>query len=317
MQPWKHESLFSNYITEQGVVPYQSFMNPTGSLVTQETRREHLGIIQLIHSSLQRLQPYLARHEQESKWVDQLKAYIERLRASSSPQTAEEQFSQLYALRKWLFWVPISLLAARRGDVTVLLVLAHFYATALALEPIFPDVGSAFCANLALSPLEEIIRIISTLQSTQSYSQPTQAAVLMMDFPRDTATSYQSRREWARQQAEEIESVQQQSPYGLDTLNLDLENQIAQYSYGASLSPAFAPSPLNFVPSGIVSGQTSPYLEVPRTAVDGFSGGSSYASPLGSPAAPALPYVQEENVFNFGMPMGYPSGFVATPAVWT
>ncbi|OCL04102.1 hypothetical protein AOQ84DRAFT_417008 [Glonium stellatum] len=316
MQPWRHESLFSEYIAEQGAIPYQSFMNPTGSLVTQEARREHLGIIQLIHSSLQRLQPYLVRHDQEGKWVDQLKGYIERLRASSSPQTAEEQFSQLYALRKWLFWVPISLLAARRGDVTVLLVLAHFYATALALEPMFPDVGPAFCANLALSPLEEIIRIISTLQSTQSYSQPTQAAVLMMDFPRDTASSYQSRREWARQQAEEIESVQQ-SPYGLDTLNIDLENQIAQYSYGASLSPAFAPSPLNFVPGGIGSGQTSPYLEVPRTAVDGFSGGSSYASPLGSPAAPALSYVQEENVFSFGMPMGYPSGFVATPVVWT
>lgn len=315
MQPWRHESLFADYIAEQGAAPNKSYMNPAGTLVTQESRREHLGIIQLIQSSLQRLNPYLTRYDQEGKWVDQLKGYIDRLRASSSPQMSEEQFSLLYALRKWLFWVPISLLAARRGDVTVLLVLAHFYATALALEPMFPDVGAAFCANLALPPLEEIIRIVGTLQSTQSYSQPTQAAVLMMDFPRDTASTYQTRREWARQQAEEIETVQQ-SPYGLETINLDLENQIAQYSYGASLSPAFAPSPLSFVPSGIVSGQTSPYLEVPRTAVDGFSGGSSYVSPLGSPAPP-LPYVQEESVFSFGMPMGYPSGFVATPTVWT
>jgi hypothetical protein len=317
MQPWKHESLFADYINEQGAIPNLSYMNPAGSIVTPDARREHLGIIQLIQSSLQRLSPYLTQHEQEGKWVDQLKAHIEKLRISSPPQTSQEQFQQLYYLRKWLFWVPISLLAARRRDVIVLLVLAHFYATALALEPLFPSIGAAFCANLALPPLEEIIQIISTLQSTQSYNQPTQAAALMMDFPRDQVSSFQARRDWQRHQDEQIESVQQ-SPYALDTLSLEFENQIAQCSYGASLSPAFAPSPLNYVPPGIVSGQTSPYLEVPRSAIDGFGGGSGYASsPLGSPATQPMAFMQDENVFSFNMPMGYPSGFVATPAVWT
>ncbi|KAF2194480.1 hypothetical protein K469DRAFT_547784 [Zopfia rhizophila CBS 207.26] len=315
MQPWRHESLFADYIAEHSPMPNKSFMNPIGSPISQEARREHLGIISDIQSSLQRLQPYLSRHDQEGKWVDQLRGYIERLRASSPPQTAEEQFSQLYALRKWLFWVPISLLAAKRGDVTVLVVLGHFYATALALEPLFPDIGSTFCANLALRPLQEITQVVGGYQD-QSYDQRTQAVSYLIQFPSDIASSYKSRRDWARQQAGDAKPVQQ-SPYGLETLNLDLEHQIAQYSYGQSLSPAFAPSPLNFIPTGLMSGQTSPYLEVPRTTVEGF-GTSSYASPLGSPATVPPPYsVPEENVFSFGMPMGYPSGFVATPTVWT
>ncbi|KAF2816006.1 uncharacterized protein BDZ99DRAFT_377424 [Mytilinidion resinicola] len=316
MQPWKHESLFADYIIEQGAIPNQNYMNPAGSIVTPDVRRDQLATIQLIQSSLQRISPYLTQYEQEGKWVEQLKAHIEKLRISNPPQGSQEQFQQLYYLRKWLFWVPISLLAARRGDVIVLLVLAHFYATALALEPMFSSIGAAFCANLSLPPLEEIIRIVGTLQSTQSYSQPTQAVVLMMDFPRDQASSYHARRDWLLQQDEQLEPTHQAS-YALDTLNLEFESQIAQCSYGASLSPAFAPSPLSYVPSGVVSGQTSPYLEVPRS-MDGFGGGNVYvSSPLESPAVAPMAYAQDEHVYSFNMPMGYPSGFVATPAVWT
>ncbi|KAF2785709.1 hypothetical protein K505DRAFT_368869 [Melanomma pulvis-pyrius CBS 109.77] len=316
MQPWRHESMFADYITEHSPMPNKSFMNPISLPVSQEARREHIATITEIYSSLQRLQPYLSRHEQEGKWVDQLRGYIERLRTSAPPQTAEEQFGQLYALRKWLFWVPISLLAARRGDVTVLVVLAHFYATALALEPMFPDIGSVFCANLAFGPLEEIIHIVQGYQDPR-YDQRTQAVSYLVQFPGDIASSYKTRRDWERQQAGEASPIQQPH-YGLETLNLDIENQIAQYSYGQSLSPAFAPSPLNFLPPGLQSGQTSPYLEVPRTTVEAFAA-SSYASPLGSPATVLPPYsVPDDHVYSFGMPMGYhPSGFVATQAVWT
>ncbi|ORY16362.1 hypothetical protein BCR34DRAFT_476268 [Clohesyomyces aquaticus] len=319
MQPWRHESMFAEYIAEHSPMPNKSFMNPVGSPISPDARREQLAIISDVQSSLQRLHPYLSRHDQDGKWVDQLRGYIERLRASSPPQTPEEQFGQLYALRKWLFWVPISLLAAKRGDVTVLVVLAHFYAAALALEPMFRDVGSVFCAHLSLRPLEEIIAVVQGYQDPR-YDQRTQAISYLIQYPADIASSYKSRREWARQQAGEPSPVQQ-PPYGLETINLDLENQIAQYPYSQSLSPAFAPSPLNFISTGLVSGQTSPYLEVPRTTVEAY-GGSSYASPLGSPATVPPPYsvsVPEENVFSFGMPMsmGYPSGFVATPTVWT
>ncbi|KAF2087121.1 hypothetical protein K490DRAFT_42886 [Saccharata proteae CBS 121410] len=326
MIPWRHESAFADLIAEQGMTVSQTFVNSAGSLVTPEARHEHLGTLQHIYNSLQRIQPYLANYEQESKWIEQLKGYIERLRVSNPPQTPEEQFAQLYALRKWLFWVPISLLSAQSGDTIVMLVLSFFYGTALAIEPIFPDIGAAFCVDQALLPLEEIIQYLNTLQTNPVYSQAAQTAILLMEFPRKAASAYRSRRDWTRQQAEEVPSIQQSS-YGLETLNLDLETQIAEYGYGASLSPAFAPSPLHVVgPSGFMPEARSPYLEVPRSAGAGLdhyrTPGSAYSSPLGSPAQPPLGY-HDEGMFGYGgtMGLGYPGGFVATttttPTVWT
>ena len=333
MQPWRHESLFADYIAEHTPMPNRHFMNPTSTPITAEARREHLNALVDIHASLQRLQPYLVRNDQESKWVDQLKGYLDRLRSSAQPQSPEEQFNQLYALRKWLFWVPISLLAAKRGDVNVLVVLAHFYATALALEPMFPDVASVLVADLSLRPLEEINQLVQGYQDPR-YDSGMQTMSYLVQFPVDMVSSYKSRREWARQQMATVSPIQQQqqSAYGLESINQDIENQIAQYSYGQSLSPAFAPSPLTFLPAGMNSTPTSPYLEVPRAVpvdpygptsayagtASSYASSNSYASPLGSPAALLPPYSgpQEQSFTAYGMQSGYPSGFVATP-IWT
>lgn len=312
MQSWRHESVFADYIAQHSPMPNKHFMNPINTPLSQDARREHLNALTDIHASLQRLQPYLSRTDQESKWVDQLKGYLDRLRTSPQPQTPEEQFNQLYALRKWLFWVPISLLAARRGDGNVLVVLAHFYATALALEPMFPDVASVFVADLSVRPLENIIQTVQAYQDLR-FTSDLQTMLYLVQFPTDILATYKTRREWSRQQTSNISPIQQPS-YPLETINLDLENQLAQFSYGQSLSPAFAPSPLTFLPSGMSSTPTSPYLEVPRTTVDAF-GTTSYATPLGSPAAVLPPYsAPQEHAFTFGMPSGY--GFVATP-IWT
>jgi hypothetical protein len=214
--------------------------------------------------------------------------------------------------------VPISLLAAKSGDINVLIVLAHFYATALALEPMFPDVASVFVADLSLRPLEDIIQIVQVNQDPR-FGSSMQTMSYLVQFPIDVVSTYKTRREWTRQQSTNISPVPQPS-YALESINLDIENQIAQYSYGQSLSPAFAPSPLTFLPTGMSSTPTSPYLEVPRTAVDVY-GASSYATPMGSPAAVLPPYsvpysAPQEHPFTYGMNTGYPSGFVPTP-IWT
>jgi hypothetical protein len=295
-------------------MPNRHFMNPISTPTSQEARREHLNALTDIHASLQRLQPYLSQNDQETKWVDQLKGYLDRLRVSNQPQTPEEQFNQLYALRKWLFWVPISLLAAKRGDINVLIVLTHFYATALALEPMFPDVASVFVADLALRPLQDIIQIVQANQDPR-FDSGTQTMSYLVQFPIDAVSTYKTRSAWTRQQSTNISPIQQPS-YALESINLDIENQIAQYSYGQSLSPAFAPSPLTFLPPGMTSAPTSPYLEVPRVAVDVY-GASNYSTPMGSPATILPPYsAPQEHAFTYGMNTGYPSGFVPTP-IWT
>lgn len=336
MQAWREESVFAEYLSQQSTLALQPLSTESTFQVTPDTRRDHLATLQRVQEALQRLQPYLAAYEHEGKWVEQLNGYIHRLKTSNPAQSPEEQFNQLYALRKWLFWVPVTLLSARKGDVWTLLVLAHYYGAALTLEPLFPDIGSAFLGTLALHPLEEIVRIINTIQTSPNLNY--QAAVMMMDFPREAVSSFKSRVEWKQQQQQDsIPSVQQPPQYNLESLNVDLGNHFNEFGYNQSLSPAFVPSPMQQSPPSMLPGAAaqprSPYLEVPRSAVETFSYSSAmtsaYTTPLTSPAsatqaqAPPLYSRAEEpssTIFNFNMPFGYhsaPGGFVAPATVWT
>jgi hypothetical protein len=323
MQAWSDESVLTELISQQGIPPSQTFTNDENA-VSPELRQEHLAILQRIHSALQRLQPYLATCEQESRWIDQLSGYIQRLRTSNPPQSSEEQFTQLYALRKWLFWVPVTLLSSRKGDIFTLLVLSHFYAAALALEPLFSHIGTPFLANIALPPLEELIQIINTVQSSNNFTQMTQGAAMMMEFPRETLTLYRTQRDWSQQQSLGVPPLQDTSyNNGIEMLNLELGNHIAEYGYNQSLSPAFAPSPLHLSPPMLPgTAPRSPYLEVPRSGAEIFgysSAGSNYSTPLASPAMnPPIFKQEEEAAYGFNVPFGYSSGgFVSPAAVWT
>jgi hypothetical protein len=314
MQGWAEDSSLADLIDQQGLTGQHSFANES-SIFSPDSRQEQLSTLHNFTAALVKLQPYLATCEQESRWIDQLAGYVERLRTSSAPANSEEQFAQLYALRKWLFWMPVTLLSSRKGDVFTLLVLSHFYATALAIEPMFPNIGGPFLASLALPPLEELIRIMNTVQTSNSFTTMTQAATMMMEFPRDVLSNYRARRDWSHTQSS---SSLQSHPYAIETLNLDLGQHLAEFGYNQGLSPAFAPSPLHMSPPSILPGQgpRSPYLEVPRTgSVDMLSytsGGSNYSSPMTSPA---IFKQEEESSFNFNVPFGgYSSGgFVLAP----
>ncbi|KAL9066250.1 MAG: hypothetical protein Q9157_007211 [Trypethelium eluteriae] len=332
MQPWKQESMFVDYITSQGLTSHQFSGHTSGTPVTPDARQQHLLTLQNLHNSLQRLQPYLISHENMASWIQQLQSYIQRLQSSSPAQTAEQQFSYLYVLRKWLFWVPIQLLGSQRRDFSVLLVLAYFYTTALALEPLFPDVGASFCANLGLCPLEEIIRITDALQTSQSFAQNAQAAATMMELSRETAMSYRNQMDWRRQQmeSEELQAIRQAPNQGFSQFDFDFN--VFNPSKVGSMSPAFAPSPLT--PASIPGmGERSPstyYLEVPVTygtlGGDTFSlttgASSSYVSPSASPAysrAGSVPGQDHmEGIYGEFGQVGYmsapSSGFVPAPS---
>ncbi|KAE9978899.1 hypothetical protein EG328_001198 [Venturia inaequalis] len=325
MQNWRNESTLSDVISQQSASSQHTFANDS-SFVGTEARQDQLSILARVQDTLQRLQPYLTTCDQELRWIDQLCGYIQRLTNSDPPLTSEDQFRQLYALRKWLFWVPVTLLSSRKGDIFTLLVLSHFYAVALTLEPLFPHIGAPFLGSLAMPPLEELIKVINTVQSSDSFSSMTQAAATMMEFPREALASYKARRVWNQAQSPTVQVPQ--TPYGLETLNLDLGAHIAEYGYNQSMSPAFAPSPLRNSPPTTLSGTVprSPFLEIPRSSGIEFSRYSSvrsrYSTPLTSPHVQLPTFKQEEDAgsnFNFdSTPYGY-STFVAPPAasIWT
>ena len=310
MQGWEQDSWLADLVNQQNLVGQSTFTNEA-TLFGTESRQEHINTLHNITAALVKLQPYLSQCEQESRWIDQLAGYVERLRTSSPPANCEEQFAQLYALRKWLFWMPVTLLSSRKGDIFTLLVLSHFYATALAIQPMFPNIGEPFLASLALPSLEELIRIMNTIQQSNSFTSMTQAATMMMEFPREVLSNYRARGDWSHTQSP---STLHSNPYGIEALNLDLGHHIAEFGYNQSLSPAFAHSPLHLSPPAMLSSQgpRSPFLDVPRSTSEVLYSNSNYSSPMTSPS---MFKQEEDSSFNFGVPFGgYNSGgFVLAP----
>jgi hypothetical protein len=200
MQLWRHESRLFDYVVEHATVHNKYIKDPMCTPLVQVAHEERLSILADIFGPLQRMQPYLVSRNHETQWFDQLKSYLNRLRALSEPQTPMQQFNHLYVLRTWLLWAPSSLLATTSSDSAALVVLAHLYATALALEPMFPDIGSAFIADMALRPLEEVIRVVRGSRDT-GYESGAHILTHLIQFPVDMVVSYKARREQARQRA--------------------------------------------------------------------------------------------------------------------
>jgi hypothetical protein len=155
---------------------------------------------------------------------------------------------------------------------------------------------------------------MNTIQQSNNFTSMTQAATIMMEFPREVLATFRSRGDWPQTQSP---STLHSSPYGVESLNLDLGHHIAEFGYNQSLSPAFAHSPLHLSPPSMLAGQgpRSPYLDVPRTASEILysNAGSNYSSPMTSPS---MFKQEEDNAFNFGVTPfgGYNSaGFVLAP----
>ncbi|KAK0930417.1 hypothetical protein LTR29_016750 [Friedmanniomyces endolithicus] len=296
MQSWKHESLFVEYIAQEDLLTAAFRLRRRSSSVDPTKKG---AILQNAAFAMQTLRATLVGHELELHYINQLLVYVQQLQGLGPIQTPEQQFNHLYQLRKWLFWVPISLLQRPGGQGPAMLTLAHFYAVALTLEPLFPDLGSFFCSATALSPLEAIIAVTDGMQS-----EHTAEIASLMQFPRHAAYSYRTHAMQIHQAA-----LQQQQPFlgvNPDTLN---------YASIGNLSPAFAPSTPHYSSTQPTSAPAS-YLKVPSHP-SFTSGTQAWGLPspslsAQSPSSSAQLYsTQEENMY------GYIGGFVQPMAVWT
>jgi hypothetical protein len=278
-------------------------------------------ILQTSIQSLQRLQYGLVGLDMEAYWVDQLLSYLQRLQATPPAQSPEEQFSQSYMMRKWLFWVPVSLLQRQGGKGPAMLTLAHFYATALTLEPLFPDLGASFCSALALPALENIINVTTAMHSDAGLDSASSEIATLMSFPQQAAFSYRS----------QLMQSQPGAPMQSAPITYDFTADMSNYTTTGNLSPAFAPSTPHYTASAStsVSSSSTPYLEVPisQSSQTGFSYGTSSWGAMPSPGFPPQAYTSglegdmyDMNGLSLGGVQGVPGfrgGFVSPLPVWT
>lgn len=262
------------------------------------TLEERAHILQSLVDALEHLQIALLGHDLESHWIDQLLQYVNRLQTITPAQSPEEQFQHAYMLRKWLFWVPISLLRRSGSKGPTVLVLAHLYSAAIALQPLFPDLVSNFPAGVAsittsfnLPPLEAIIRTTDAMQTTQGGTSAAEIASLMQ-FARRTVREYQDQQSGGGY----MQSYASNSPF-----------------QAGNISPAFVPA---FQTPPSMANTT--FLDVPYQA-----GGFAYvADNYGIAPSPGFPPLHQDSFGSYDSneelyPVDH-AGFVPSiPVVWT
>lgn len=282
MQAWKGESHLSDVLAEQERSIPQNFPGFVQPQYTDDPQCSRAVSLRTIADSLDTLVYHLCLREVEASWVDQLKDYVQQLLGLAPARSPEEQFNHLYTFRKWLFCIPNALLKSDTRDYQTLIILAYYYATALQLEPLYPNVAGAFCSSIVIKPLEEIFKSFAALQQSALYANShTDTLLSLLAYPKQILNSYNERR---------VRSSQGRGRSGMPIQNFDrysseLANTYEDYRFGSHDSPCFPPMARQISQASAVSsigGIGTPFLEVPGFNWDDSTGASSVSNGSGS-----------------------------------
>lgn len=192
MQPFQDESEFREYLEENNF--FHEAPGPK-QLSPEETAR----LLNHIFNSLRILEPFVQGREEESRGLNDLILFVRNLAGNILLQSAAEQFERLHPLRSWLFFLPIAFLKRAREDQDVLILLAHFYAVALAVEPLFPAVGAAWFGSLAVGPIVEIHKnLVPQHQNMTLPEKQRRWPIHLMEFPLEVVRDFRIRMGWKR-----------------------------------------------------------------------------------------------------------------------
>ncbi|KAJ6191308.1 hypothetical protein N7519_001329 [Penicillium mononematosum] len=124
--------------------------------------------------------------------MGELIEFTQQFRDDFPNQTTEQSFESIQTLRRWLFWLPPSMLRSSESDISALPILAQFFAVGIALDRFFPELGGAYLGALFISPIEEIYRIIATHNSANPFNTDLRLPLELMDLPRSVVARYRS-----------------------------------------------------------------------------------------------------------------------------
>lgn len=288
---------------------------------SQDFQLNYENKLQEVTLQLSNLKPYLG-DRREAHDLDQLADYVSRLANIAPASTPEEQFNHLYALRKWLFWIPATILKNPQHDSFSLVFVAYLYAMALSFEPLFPDVAGTLISAISTEPLENILRYFGEAAPESFATLPTGLSniVSLLEWPRREHQAFKSRR--SQTQYSQVDPLF----VSYNAYNTDFSPASRMFN-GPQPSPAFAATPgsrmsfsssysstsgsrgSNFLelPSGPTLPSNSPIME--RT----------YTNTSISSASPSK--YEPRDVFYTESPFDFsPAGFVQSPTLlpmWT
>lgn len=274
IESWSHESRYSDLVKLINEASASRKLLPQASPVSDMERG---NVMKRIYMALQTLRGALAARPVELHWVHQFIDLVTRLQCTEPARTPEAEFNHLYVLRKWAFWLPVLLLQDGPLDMLKLATIAHLYAVALCLGPVYPTLLADLCGNLSAIPLMSVLGRIEALKAQTDFFDLAEVST-WMQFPQEVLATFDQTAPWSQARSQPMLQVPDISTYFTDDMNLP-----------GNLSPAFTPA--TFEPTHTRASSTaSAFLAVPANmSYSGEVGFSHNISQWGTFPSPAFP----------------------------
>jgi hypothetical protein len=187
---WTDQSRFRNFIHEISPLPTAPPSPiPSRRLDGLKRKKEEEDLLARTCKQLNKLDAYLKKCQLESKPITSLLSFVKGVRKLNLDLDADQQFERICPFRLSLFWVPTTCLTDQELDPAVLVTIAHFYAVALLLERLFPEIGVAYFGSLSIRPIEEIAQRLCAMSQTGHHLFD----VSFMDFPLEMVDDFRAR----------------------------------------------------------------------------------------------------------------------------
>jgi hypothetical protein len=194
MRPWAHESELARHLdVQRSIARARTPSTPTFPNASSSIPREDLHRLDEITTALHSLQLRLSNNEDLADYTGRILEFVSQLRQDFPVSAPEKAFSRLQPLRDLIFWLPPAVLHAGESNLAGLTLLSHLYATALALEPIFPEIGGAYLGGMCLLPADRIHEILRTRRNSQAQDSGCQVAITLAEVPMQIVAAYKQR----------------------------------------------------------------------------------------------------------------------------
>lgn len=151
---------------------------------------------QTIHG-LQAVQKRVSHNAEHSQRLNELIEFVQQFRKDFPNQTSEKAFERIQILRRWLFWLPASMLRGGDTDLSALAILAQFFAVGVALDRFYPEMGGAYLGALSIGPIEEMYRMLAAHNAADPFNAELRLSMTLMDLPRHIVARYRSQLAWS------------------------------------------------------------------------------------------------------------------------
>ncbi|KAF3026242.1 hypothetical protein E8E15_009581 [Penicillium rubens] len=297
---WKQESDIAQLIETQRAL---STTDLSMAGVYQPLDEDMVHLDQTIQA-LRMTQKRISHNLEHFQRLGELIEFTQQFRDDFPNQTTEQSFESIQTLRRWLFWLPPSMLRSSESDISALPILAQFFAVGIALDRFFPELGGAYLGVLFISPIEEIYRIIATHNAADPFNTDLRLPLELMDLPRSVVARYRSHLPlpWSPRSSVDHYSPGPPSPF---------HHNMHEYPLVTSSSPASA--------STSYAAYTPPLHSPPAVAIanSGFPMQDGYASATTSHSLyPPSPQVLDNHDVHIGLSdlgHGHPNPHASIP----